>query len=143
MTTLAWDGITLAADSQQTAGDLVWNGSVKKILKNVGPFDALAGCGNLGEMEAYLPTIYRSSSLPLLRQVQLPPKDVEFLGIINGVCYSIGDGGICKAPSKCAAGSGEHLAIAAMDFGKTAVEAVKYAATRDIHTNNRVTYYRK
>lgn len=142
MTTIAWDGSTLAADRQLTAGNLVWGKGVNKILRNVGPFDALAGCGNLGEMETYLPCIYRSESLSALRQEELPPSNVEFIGIIKGVCYNIDYCGICKAPNNCAAGSGEHLAIAAMDFGKTALEAVQYAATRDIYTGNAATTYK-
>ena len=35
-----------------------------------------------------------------------------------------------------AIGSGSQYALAAMDLGKTAEEAVVYASTRDVYTNN-------
>lgn len=38
-------------------------------------------------------------------------------------------------------GSGSSFAIAAVDFGKSAKDAVKYAATRDIYTGGKVHVY--
>lgn len=38
----------------------------------------------------------------------------------------------------CAMGSGEFFALAAMDFGKSAVEAVEYAKTRDCYSGGEV-----
>ena len=37
-----------------------------------------------------------------------------------------------------AIGSGQHLALAAMDFGDTAQAAVQYAATRDVYTGGQI-----
>ena len=38
-------------------------------------------------------------------------------------------------------GSGSSFALAALDFGKSAKDAVKYAATRDIYTGGKVHVY--
>lgn len=38
-----------------------------------------------------------------------------------------------------AMGSGERYALAAMDFGKTPVEAIAYAMTRDMYTGGKIT----
>ena len=37
-----------------------------------------------------------------------------------------------------ALGTGQHLALAAMDLGKSAQAAVQYAATRDVYTGGQV-----
>ena len=41
-----------------------------------------------------------------------------------------------------AIGSGNRFALAAMDFGKTAKEAVEYAACRDVYTGGKVESFR-
>jgi len=41
-----------------------------------------------------------------------------------------------------ALGSGADFAVAAMDFGKTPVQAVKYAITRDSMTGGKVRYFK-
>lgn len=41
-----------------------------------------------------------------------------------------------------AIGSGGNLALAAMDFGKSASDAVKYAATRDLYTGGKISVVR-
>lgn len=43
-----------------------------------------------------------------------------------------------KTEHSCAYGSGQDFAISAIDFGKTAKEAVEYAMTRDIYTGGEV-----
>lgn len=43
-----------------------------------------------------------------------------------------------KVNYNCAIGSGYKFALAAMDFGKSAKEAVEYAATRDTYTGGKI-----
>lgn len=45
---------------------------------------------------------------------------------------------ICPVDYSYALGSGFEFALAAMDFGKTAVEAVEYTKTRDSNTGGKV-----
>jgi hypothetical protein len=47
----------------------------------------------------------------------------------------------CKLACSVTLGSGEHFALAALDHGKNAIEAIKYTATRDICTGSNVLAY--
>lgn len=55
-------------------------------------------------------------------------------GLVYDFSHSEGQFDLCHLFHKDGMGSGMHYAIAAMDFGKSAVDAVKYAATRDMYT---------
>lgn len=46
-----------------------------------------------------------------------------------------------KVNHNCSIGSGYRFALAALDHGKSAKEAVEYAATRDIYTGGKITVY--
>jgi len=61
----------------------------------------------------------------------------------NGVIYEFGldsDGVLSKEAlsENLCKGSGEFWAMAAMDFGCSAKEAVKYAMTRDMYTGGKI-----
>ena len=63
--------------------------------------------------------------------------------ISNGSAFTVDtdEGGFCeiaRLTDSFAMGSGSSFAIAALDLGKTAKEAVNYAKTRDIYTGGRV-----
>jgi len=68
--------------------------------------------------------------------------DVSGLRITNSVVYFvfIADCVFCEQIIKYnkGLGSGRDFAIAAMDHGKSAKEAVKYAMTRDTYTGGRI-----
>lgn len=64
-------------------------------------------------------------------------------GEIFRCAFDDGDGFFIQAvKSNDAAGSGFDFAIAAMDFGKSASEAVEYAMTRDVYTGGKVYAYK-
>jgi len=70
------------------------------------------------------------------------PNCTAFL-ISDGKCFEVqvNDSGICEhfeITFNEAKGSGSELALAAMDFGKSAKEAVEYAITRDIYSGGEV-----
>jgi len=46
MTTIAWDGKTLAVDSLETKGDTVTSTNIRKLFLNIGPFKAVAFTGS-------------------------------------------------------------------------------------------------
>lgn len=139
MTTIAWDGETLAADSQVSAGGIIC-GPVKKIVKIKGSW--LAHAGDLSEFEAFKEW-FRNGQIPGEK-----PKINE-----DGfTCVLLNSKGIWeyeyklfpfKVRSQEAWGSGAHLAIAVMDHGGTATEAVKYATTRDVWSGGRVQSVKK
>lgn len=77
--------------------------------------------------------------------IKLIPE-CSMIAIDNGVVYLVSannDAVICKAKMECnvTLGSGECFALAAMDFGKTAAEAVEYAKTRDPFTGGKVNVF--
>src|SRR5687767_2969429 len=69
----------------------------------------------------------------------------EDTGRLYRAGYDDDTGKIFKCPVELdkyeAMGSGEQFALAAMDFGKSAKEAVKYAATRDAGTGGKIKTY--
>lgn len=62
--------------------------------------------------------------------------------VCDGVCYWVyQEGGKARSlrlPCSEASGSGEEFALSALDFGKSAKEAVEYAMTRDNNTGGKV-----
>lgn len=77
----------------------------------------------------------------------------EIEGTLDCTGFLVRDGKVCRAllfdgvlcldglDSSYATGSGKELAIAALDHGKTAKQAVQYAATRDCFTGGKVSVY--
>lgn len=73
---------------------------------------------------------------------ELVPEANAF-AIDGGIVYRVGcttDGNFWKAAVEYndSIGSGSDWALAAMDFGKSAKQAVKYAATRDSCTGGKI-----
>lgn len=129
MTTVAWDGRTLAADTHsQTSVNLkvhklhrLANGALFAAAGSVQEILAVLGWLNGGEKPADL-------------------QDFEGLIITKHGADRLGER-LMSVPSLepfCAIGSGAHFALAAMACGKTAVEAVRIAARFDPGTGGRV-----
>jgi ATP-dependent protease HslVU (ClpYQ) peptidase subunit len=73
-----------------------------------------------------------------------PPKVEEGLACLvlapdGGVTSYDEHGRSFPENGKWAIGSGQHFAIAAMDLGKSAEEAVAYAMTRDVYSGGEIT----
>lgn len=133
MTTIAYDGITLAVDSQLTSNTLVF-GNVNKIMKlrdgcyfvGAGEWEgccAIALWLNGGEK----PTIKEEESVlgVLIEKGKVP---FEITGALSFYPMCI----------PWAGGSGQQIAMTAMKCGKTAKEAVQLACKLDIYTGGRV-----
>ncbi len=135
MTTICFDGITLAADKQCT----IYNTPTKvtKIYKVVEDGDTfLYGCaGNATEAYAFhLWTIGELEQRPKLSNIQIIMIDYE-------KTVYIADKNLIYLPiqsKKWAIGSGGDYALGAMYAGKTAKEAVKIASQLDVYTGNAV-----
>lgn len=134
MTTIAWDGYVLAADKQTTYG-----GSKYRITNKIEPVAGgyIACAGNVAQIHHFL-RWYRGG-----KKVK-KPELVNFTAIMvvrGKLSLWEGDSEIpCRIEECMAEGSGWRWAAAAMDFGKTAVEAVQYAATRDNGTGGGVDF---
>ena len=140
MTTIAWDGKTLAADRRVSFGS-VSDGNVTKIVKRKKDGALAAAAGNSSMAAAF-----RRWFLNGERRLDTKPelsKDTETAsGVIirpNGV-VEIHDqyGWFELETEKYANGSGWEIAIGAMHAGATAEEAVRIAAKLDGNTGDEV-----
>lgn len=136
MTTIAWDGRTLAGDTQATSSGMVRRLPAKVFRIEKGAGHVLFGaCGLDQDMHLVVQWI-AGGMLPIDR----PKLDEDsFAGIY------IDSTGACRLESKLirlpmidrfhAIGSGRDFAMAAMHLGKSAREAVEVASEFDIYTS--------
>jgi len=138
MTTIAWDGKTLAVDGQVSYGDTIMEDRAKKLWRNEGIFSALAVSGSYDPAIDYIHQVLSKIKDPrdLLEEEGRPAFTV--IGIVKetGEAWQLNGDSTFLVNVPWAFGSGADSAIAVLDFGGTAVEAVKYAATRDVNTNS-------
>lgn len=140
MTTIAWDGKTLAVDSRVIGGNMIRDENFQKLWK-IHDF-WLAGAGDTQDVLAAV-AWFRAG---------MPGNDKPKFNDPNNVAIIVKVGRTAKRyegsligwelPRIAAAGSGFEVAIGAMAMGATAVQAVKIAARFDPGTNSRVRYSR-
>lgn len=135
MTTIVYDhkNKQIAFDSRTSAGTHICTDNAKKHY-NVGN-SLLILAGQLSDIDVFI------SEYP----------DIKTTSGANGFCiegniaYDIAekDGKLSKSKLHYndSQGSGYAFAIAALDFGKTAKQAIEYAATRDSSTGGKVHVY--
>lgn len=150
MTTIAWDGVTLASDSQSTNSDAVISLSEKKIFT---PQDSgwsingerVLSIGTSGDcgIEEQLFSLLQDN---LTYKAEFTPEpDFAAIAITGeGRAWLINkDEGKTHASiwlrkESVAIGSGHMIAKAAMKLGKTAAEAVQLAIEMDIYSGGAV-----
>lgn len=138
MTTVAWDGETMAADSR-TIGDFI---EPKPRIKIHLFEDLVIGCaGDVATIETFLLWIKDPEKNP---KPEVGGEDAEFSALIwdrkNCTLTSYEDKLVpidVGAPN--AIGSGAQFAMGAMYHGATAKEAVLVASKLDHNTDNNVT----
>lgn len=140
MTTIAYDGEILAADSQLTIGDVKVLSDDKIVVVNSEMI--FAGAGEDHALQKLRRFYSQPNWIELLASNQLPEikKDTEALIFFRGEMY-IADHLFCfekLAHPHYAVGSGWSFALAAMALGKNAIEAVEFASQFDIYTNDKV-----
>lgn len=136
MTTIVYhreDG-QIAIDSRCCSGGVINTDSYNKTIKNNSGLWFL--CGATCDIEDFI-KLKKNDSVS--KELEL---EVSGLRVSNGIVYYVfmNEGVFCEQ-IQChdiALGSGRDFALAAMDFGKSAKEAVKYAMTRDVYTGGRV-----
>ena len=141
MTTIAWDCQTLATDSRCTMGDQIYDEKSQKLFKNVGIFQAVATSGLSEESELFLGVLRVAGPLGEVLRLEVP-KGINLLGVTSGVCWMMNHEGFSLLDKPWAIGTGADFAIAAMDHGDSAEDAVRHAATRDLFTNSRIQKYK-
>ncbi len=134
MTTVAYDGKSVAVDSYITEEDLVVDFHYEKI-KEIGEVTFFL-CGDADSFD----TLIRKYFNPSLKE----EGDISAIIIDEGIVKLAemdGENFSCKlATFPLALGSGTSLALGAMDAGASALAAVSIAAKRDIYSGGRVHY---
>lgn len=137
MTTIAYKEGVIAYDSQCTKCGLIATSNYNKRYDYDGHRFFMAG--TVSDMEPFFKAMIANDD----------SRDFDVSGFMvdpDGKIWEVGGGGgPWKTPiigAHAAVGSGRDFALAAMDFGKTAVDAVKYAKTRDTGTGGRVRTYK-
>jgi len=135
MTTISYNhhDKQIAVDSRVVSNGLVRSDSFDKTVKN--EFGLWIFCGSAADTKDLCVLKHNDKVDPL-------PDCSAFL-IAHGKCYDVivNNDGYCEyfeLSFNEAKGSGTELALAAMDFGKSAKEAVEYAMTRDIYSGGEV-----
>lgn len=135
MTTIAYnhkDG-EIAVDSRVTCGSTIVNDKANKITELNGI--VFIGCGLEIDIEKLINSYVQGGSYEQL--------DASLYAIEKGAVFRCGQdesSGFWRR--KCdvnrAEGTGADYALAVMDFGSSAKDAVKYACTRDIYSGERL-----
>ena len=137
MTTICWDGKTLAADR------LALNSSLMRTTTKIRRFgNLLAGAsGDLSATIEALEWVRRGRSAADWPEIQKDKDDFAALLVIDGGRILVYE----KSPHPAefhdlifAIGSGRDFALAAMYLGKTAAEAIEVASFFDCGTGNGV-----
>jgi len=140
MTTIAWDGKTLAVDSQETTGDTITSMKAKKLFLDVGRFKAVAFTGTIQDAKS----IIRWAECEDGHQPKLDDHFVILAIDAKGRCHRLHKAEIGEFTQELgihAEGCGRDIAIGAMDAGASAIEAIKIACKRDVLTGGKVQSY--
>ncbi len=130
MTTIAWDGMTLAADRQATVGNAVF--MVNKLHRHGGVMLAYCGDSDSGEeMLAWFKAGAKPEDFPSNQRDN--DRFAPLVAISAGeiLRFERTPHPVRYPPQKFAMGSGRDFALAAMHCGKSAAEAVEVAALFD------------
>ena len=132
MTTIIYEhkSCQIAVDSRRISGNIIMNDQCKKWREINGSYYFFAGI--IADIEHFI-------ELENVKGKPDFPNNITCIKVTNGIAYLCGiddDEGYWqeKMDSNDGAGSGKFFALSALDFGKTAKEAVEYAATRDTCT---------
>lgn len=138
MTTVAWDGKTLAADSQSTTGSI--RGAATKVAKNKDGF-LVAGSGSCAVVKMWINWVL--AGMPPDQQ----PTSVDDANVLvidpRGRATLFADVAVAQPmPRKqWALGSGGDIALGAMAAGADARAAVKIACKLDVFSGGRIVVF--
>jgi len=135
MTTIAYDGKTVAVDSRRCQGSLIISDDVIKYKYQNSKLFFLTGATDECD---YFAKNFCAGELCGFKKcgasgILLTDGSVFYVGVDDDVFFA------CPVDGrKTSCGSGESFALAAMDHKKNAEDAVKYAMTRDVLTGGKV-----
>lgn len=135
MTTIAWDGKTLAAERQITASTEI-SCFAKKIRKTLDG-RLIGAAGTLGATDALLDWLESGGERPEFLEEKQHAEAIEIHP--NGDVWfhaQFHKSKVCRG--KHALGSGSSYALAAMECGKNAKDAVKIAIKFDANSGGKI-----
>lgn len=141
MTTIVYDHKTktIAYDSRETRGSLISSDNTdKKILVGDQPFFM---CGSYADIQELLDT-YSSGGKEIAKGNEAYGYTVRKNRVYEIFASDSGHLAVIELTYNVACGSGGDFALAALDFGKSATEAVEYAKTRDVYTGGNVNTFK-
>ena len=132
MTTVAWDGKTLACDSMISRGEIAYRYGEKLIKLDSGAY--IAGAGLYADLLKFR---------DFMNDPDGDPPKIEDINLImvhpDGKAYEYYNGFTKEpAPRMAAQGTGWQIALAVMMHGGTAIEAVEIASRLDKNTGGEV-----
>lgn len=136
MTTIAFDGRSLAADRRANFGDMVLHGAAK--IERLEDGRLIGAAGNASICQIWRDWMRTGGDRP-----EILYDDEEFINGIevkqNGDCWLHGRYASVKIETPfVAVGSGAHFAMGAMATGANAVQAVNIAAQFDPSTGGKI-----
>ena len=133
MTTIAYDGNSIAIDGQVNCGSIIQSSDFDKSINIDGITYFCAG--TISDYQL-LPPIHRVDTKADLEGFFLKDGKVWHFADVDGVWF------VCEAIPRSACGSGSMFALSAMAMGKSAEEAVKFASTLDVYTGGKIRVFK-
>lgn len=150
MTTVAWDGQTLASDSQEELNGWATYGARKIHLVRPGVYVGLSGSDALGDH--YLNTLNKfwTDAIEEIPARKLDGSPLEEDSNIQALmidtrsgtplCYRLFLGGLQPVAGPQAIGSGAAMAYPALLLGRSALSAVEFAIKHDPYSGGEIQY---
>jgi ATP-dependent protease HslVU (ClpYQ) peptidase subunit len=140
-TTIAFDGKTLACDSQSTSGHTKFQSAAPKIAYSPARHATIAAAGDVA-FTAPVKKFFLATTKPLSEfvptKLALAKSDEWLILVINddgeAFLYNHSLEDPTPIPAPFAFGSGEEFALAIMTFGGTAKDAIRVAEELDLYT---------
>ena len=143
MTTIAYDGFRIARDSRLSTNDIIISDRCdKRVSGDTGIFSALFTVGHLTKARMYADKLRGLGNIEQVLGLEAPDESICVIGVHGTDVWHLMGTHSSKIEELWAWGSGGDFALAAMDFGMTAKEAVEYAGTRDVYTGGNTINYR-
>lgn len=141
MTTIVYDhkAKQIAVDGRTTAGSTIKTDSDQKWVSTEKGVWFIAG--STSDTDRFIEYMESDNPEPPRFKMECSAILATRTGVYVCGVTEEGEPWMCPTNFSDAMGSGEHFALAALDFGCSSREAVEYAATRDSSTGGRVTVF--
>lgn len=131
MTTICWDGKSLAWDSQLTIGDIKQVGDKSRVLCDG---SRIVVCGSFSTLDAFVDTLNETGEPA--EAVEAIEEDSMVVHLrVDGSLWVYTDEAVWRVRAPCAWGSGKASAFTALQLGQNAKEAVATACKVDLYSS--------